>query len=282
MNKIGIYVNPERDPKLASAKHTAEALISRGKEVLMDETYQAEISIQGVLFVTHQEMMQSAELVVALGGDGTILKVIGDAAKYDTPVIGINLGHLGFLTQAERDDEEIFDKIVNGEYSVKYFMMLAAQLVKNGQPQEEHIVLNDIILRGAEAKMISLTVEVDGNVTNSYLADGIIASTSTGSTAYSLSCGGPIVHQALDCIILTPVCPHTLKSRCIVIPPQSNVVLRLDSTLSSEADMKADGYSVGRLSDGDYVKIVKHQGRAPLAVLDGHNYFDVIRRKLAD
>ncbi len=282
MKKIGIYVNPERDPSLASAKHTAEALISRGQQVFMDDTYRNKILIDGVLFVSHEDLIKDTDLVIVLGGDGTILKVIGDAAMHNTPVIGINLGHLGFLTQAERDDEEIFDKIVNGEFSVKHFMMLKARVLKSGKLVSEHIALNDIILRGKESRMISLQVEVDGNITNHYLADGIVAASSTGSTAYSLSSGGPIVHQDLDCIILTPVCPHSLKSRCIIVPPDSKVVLRFDSSCSSEAELKADGNFAGYLEDGDLVEIERYETRAPLAILDGHNYFDVIRRKLAD
>ncbi len=282
MKKVGIFVNPERDPNLSSAQKTAEALISRGQVVLMDEAYRESISVNGVLFVRHDVMMQDADLIVALGGDGTILKVVHDAAEFDTPVIGINLGHLGFLTQAERDDTEIFDKIAQGKFSVEYFMLLNASVIKGGKEIERDIALNDIILRGADERIISLTVEVDGNEAASYLADGIIAATSTGSTAYSLSCGGPIVHRGLDCIILTPVCPHTLKSRCIVLPPESKVTLRFDAAYCEGAELRVDGNLTERLEDGDYVEIKKSEKRVPLAILDGHNYFNVIRRKLAD
>ena len=283
MKKIGIFVNRERDPQLSAAINAITALTMRGATVLFDVAYKPELDLDNVEFVTHRDMMKTADLIVTLGGDGTILKVISDAAEYDTPVIGINLGHLGFLTQAEKDDQAIFDKIVNGEFSVNRFMMLKAQIFRDGKPSDiSALALNDIIFRGDGTKMISLNVEVDGTVTNSYLADGIIVATSTGSTAYSLSCGGPIVHQALDCIILTPVCPHTLKSRCIVIPPDSRVVLRFDASYCSEAELKADGNPLGHLKDGDYIEIVKSDKRAPLATVDGGNYFDVIRKKLSD
>lgn len=283
MKKIGIFVNRERDPQLSAAINAATALIKRGATVLFDEAYKAEILDIDAAFVSHEEMMQASDLIITLGGDGTILKVISDAAKYDTPVVGINLGHLGFLTQAEHDDEKFFDQIVNGDFSVNHFMALKAQIFKNGQASDiSALALNDIIFRGDGTKMISLEVEVDGTVTNRYLADGIIVATSTGSTAYSLSCGGPIVHQSLDCMILTPVCPHTLKSRCIIVPPNSRIILRFDASYCSEAEVKADGIPLGALTDGDYIEIVKSDKSAPLIMLDGFNYFDVIRKKLSD
>lgn len=282
MNKIGIFVNRDRDPKLASARFTAEALISRGKIVLLDKALENDLSDCGAEFVSHHEMLHSADLIVALGGDGTILKVIGDASIHNVPVIGINLGHLGFLTQAEKDDTEVIDKIARGEFSVNHSMLLEARIISDGKPSEPILALNDIIFRGDGAKMISLEVEVDGTVTNRYLADGIIVATSTGSTAYSLSCGGPIVHQSLDCMILTPVCPHTLKSRCIVIPPDSRIVLRFDASYRSEAELKADGNPIGHLTNDDYIEIIRSEKRAPLAQLNGRNYFEVIRKKLSD
>ena len=282
MNKIGIFVNQSRDPKLDFARRTAEALLERGKTVLVDHELKDELLIKGAQYISYDEMIKSSNLVVALGGDGTILKIIGEAAEYDTPVIGINLGHLGFLTQAEKGDDEIFDLIADGNFTINRVMMLKTRIFKDGVATPFVYALNDIIFCGTDSKMISLEAEVDGTVTNRYLADGIIISTPTGSTAYSLSCGGPIIHQDLDCITLTPVCPHTLKSRCIVVPPESRIVLRFDEGYPSLPEVKADGQIIGTLSGGDYIEIIKSERRASLAVLDGHNYFDVIRKKLSD
>ncbi len=282
MKNIGIFVNLERDPELSAAKLTAAELISRGINVFMDEVYRPSLSGFNVTFLSHKELIKSVNLIIALGGDGTILKVISDAAKTDTPVIGINLGHLGFLTQAEKDDSSFFDKIANSDFEIKQFMMLDARICKDGKVSGTAPALNDIIFRGNGGKMLSLEVEVDGTVANRYLADGVIVATSTGSTAYSLSCGGPIVHQSLDCMILTPICPHTLKSRCIVIPPQSVVRLKFDPSYHNDASVKADGIFVGALEDGDYIEIRRAAKPASLAILDSHNYFDVIREKLSD
>ncbi len=282
MQNIGIFVNRERDPELLAAKIAAKELTDRGMSVFFDEEYSSSLANFGVSFLPHSELVKSVELIVALGGDGTILKVMGEAAQAGTPVIGINLGHLGFLTQAEKDDTEIFDKIANGRFEVKHLMMLEAAVIKNGEKSSCAFALNDMIFRGNGGKMLSLEIEADGTVANRYLADGIIVATSTGSTAYSLSCGGPIVHQNLDCIILTPICPHTLKSRCIVIPPESKVRLKFDPLYHNSAVLKADGIFADSLTDGDYIEIVRASKPALLAILDTHNYFDVVREKLSD
>ncbi|MBE7032284.1 MAG: NAD(+)/NADH kinase [Ruminococcaceae bacterium] len=281
MQNIGIFVNRHRDPDLSATRTAVRALASRGVSVLLDEQLKSEPALDAC-FVSHAEMLERSDLIMALGGDGTILQIIADAAEYDTPVMGINLGHLGFLTQAEKDDAEFFDKILSGDFTVSRPMMLTATLHQSSGKTAQRNALNDIILRGNGAKMISLEVEVNGTVTNRYLADGIIVATSTGSTAYSLSCGGPIVHQALDCIILTPICPHTLKSRCIVIPPDASVVLRFDPSYCLEADLKADGNPMAQLKPGDYVEITRAPIKAPLVTLNDRNYFDVVRTKLSD
>ncbi len=282
MQNIGIFVNLERDPELVWAKYTAAELLKRGIQVFFDVDYKALLDGSAISFLSHDKLVDTVDLVVALGGDGTILKVIGDAAKAGTPVIGINLGHLGFLTQAEKGDTVFFDKIANGEFEIKNMMMLEACVYKNGKAATSALALNDMIFRGNGAKMLSLEVEVDGTVANRYLADGVIVATSTGSTAYSLSCGGPIVYQSLDCMILTPICPHTLKSRCIVIPPNSKVRLKFDPSYHNDASLKADGCFSDNLSDGDYIEIVRAAKPAPLAILDTYNYFDVVREKLSD
>ncbi len=282
MQNIGIFVNRERDPQLAAARHTACELANRGIHVFFDEEYRTDLADLDVEFLNHTELVDKSELIVVLGGDGTILKVIGDAAQAGTPVVGINLGHLGFLTQAEKDDTQIFDKIANQRFEINHLMMLEAKIVRGDKVTKSVLALNDMIFRGNGGKMLSLAVEVDGTVANRYLADGMIVSTATGSTAYSLSCGGPIVHQSLDCIILTPICPHTLKSRCIVIPPESKVRLKFDPSYHNDASLKADGIFADNLSDGDYIEVTRAAKPAPLAILDTHNYFDVVRQKLSD
>lgn len=281
MQNIGIFVNQERDAGLNATLHVAKALISRGMTILLDKELNGRLPLDAQ-FVSMSELFQKSELIVALGGDGTILKIAHDAAAHNVPILGINIGHLGFLAQAEKGDEDIFDKIAEGDFTINPTMMLEARVCGSDVCPDGAVALNDIILRGSEGKMLSLEVLVDGTVTNRYQADGIIVSTATGSTAYSLSCGGPIVHSSLDCMILTPICPHTLKSRCIVVPPQSNVTLKFDASYCSHADLKVDGMAVATLCAGDEVHVSKSTLRAPLVAINDRNYFDVVRNKLSD
>ncbi len=280
MNNIAVFPNKERDLGLCAAKEVVKLLRSCGKRVLIEkENYGM---ADGAEYMEKEEILKIADLIVVLGGDGTILRVVGDAAKHRIPIMGINLGHLGFLTQAERGDNSAFERLFAGEYSLSRNMMLEARLMKDGRVIEKYEALNDIILRGRSSKMVALETEVDGILTNRYLADGMIAATATGSTAYSLSSGGPIVHPELDCIILTPICPHTLKARCIVVPPEKTVTMRIDGEYRTEVQLKADGCSVHIMEDGEYIEIRRSAERALLVNLDGRNYFDVIREKLAD
>ncbi len=279
MKNIAIFPNTDRDKNLTSTKEVVELVKASGKNVLMDVCFQN--AIAGVEFLPMSAIMERADLIVALGGDGTILKIVKDAAEANVPIVGINLGHLGFLTQAEKDDLSVFEKVFNGEFSISNNMMLEARLIRDGAITEKYTALNDVILSG-EAAMISVEAEVNGISASKYLADGMIIATSTGSTAYSLSCGGPIINPSLDCIILTPICPHSLKSRCIVIPPKDVVRIRINEERSNKAILRVDGTVMKTLKVGDIIEICCAEKRAPLINLNDRNYFDVIREKLSD
>lgn len=281
MKNIAIFPNTEKDKELKATREVVSAIKKYGKTVLLDACFKGKVECEAE-FLTMPEIMKRADVIVALGGDGTILKIIKDAAEANVPVMGINLGHLGFLTQAEKDDLGALKKLFDGEYSISQNMMLEARIIRNGKVCEECLALNDIILRGSGSRMISVSAEVNGIVANQYLADGMIVATATGSTAYSLSCGGPIVSPDLDCIILTPICPHSLKTRCMVVPPKDEVKIRISREYGNGAELKADGSLIGSLECDDVLEVRKAEKRAQLINLDGRDYFDVIRKKLSD
>ena len=282
MQNIALFVNRDRDVDLLATKEVISLLQKYNKTVYLEVSLKDEIDIPGLIYAQGNGIFERCDAVIALGGDGTILKIVNQAADYDVPIMGINLGHLGFLTQAERGDLSNLVKILEGDFAVEPRMMLEAQVISGGKKVASFTALNDIIIRGDSAKMIALTAEVDGTQASSYLADGIIVATSTGSTAYSLSCGGPIVHKALDCMILTPVCPHTMKSRCIIIPPESVAAISFDAAYCSEVDLRVDGISVKRLGADEYIKVVRSKKRVPMINVNSRGYFDVIREKLSD
>ncbi len=282
MKNIALFVNKDRDANLSATKEVISLLQKYDKTVYLEVSLKDEIDIPNLVYAQGDGIFECCDAVIALGGDGTILKIVNQAADFDVPIMGINFGHLGFLTQAERGDLSNLVKILEGDFSVERRMMLEAQVISGGRKIESYTALNDIIIRGDSAKMISLTAEVDGTQASSYLADGIIVATSTGSTAYSLSCGGPIVHKALDCMILTPICPHTMKSRCMIIPPESVAAISFDAAYSNEVDLRVDGISVKRLGADEYIKVVQSEKRVPMINVNSRGYFDVIREKLSD
>ncbi|MBE7023332.1 MAG: NAD(+)/NADH kinase [Ruminococcaceae bacterium] len=282
MQRIALFVNKSRDTDFSATKEIISLLKKYNKTVILDVSLKDELDFPGLFFANGDGIFEESDMVIALGGDGTILKTVNQAADYNVPVAGINLGHLGFLTLAERNDLSNLVKILEGDFSVEHRMMLEARITSGKDVKETYTALNDIIIRGNSAKMISLTAEVDGTTAGEYLADGIIVSTSTGSTAYSLSCGGPIVHKNLDCMIMTPICPHTLKSRCIVISPDSTISVKFDASYCSEVDLKIDGSSARRMRADEYIEIVRSKKRVPMISVDTRDYFDVIREKLSD
>ena len=282
MQNIALFVNRDRDTDLSATKEVISLLKKYNKTIYLDKSLESQIDIPGILYAEGDAIFENCDLILALGGDGTILKIVNQAAAFDVPVAGINLGHLGFLTQAERDDLSNLKKILEGDFLVEHRMMLEARVISGGKTIKTYTALNDIIIRGDSSKMISLTAEVDGTAASKYLADGIIIATSTGSTAYSLSCGGPIVHKDLDCMIMTPICPHTMKSRCMIIPPEACIAVRFDASYCSEVDLKIDGISAKHPGADEYVEIVRSEKRVPMINVASRGYFDVIRKKLSD
>ena len=282
MQNIALFVNRDRDTDLSATKEVISLLKKYNKTIYLDKSLESQIDVPGILYAEGDAIFENCDLILALGGDGTILKIVNQAAAFDVPVAGINLGHLGFLTQAERDDLSNLKKILEGDFLVEHRMMLEARVISGGKTIKTYTALNDIIIRGDSSKMISLTAEVDGTAASKYLADGIIIATSTGSTAYSLSCGGPIVHKDLDCMIMTPICPHTMKSRCMIIPPEACIAVRFDASYCSEVDLKIDGISAKHPGADEYVEIVRSEKRVPMINVASRGYFDVVRKKLSD
>lgn len=228
------------------------------------------------------ELYRSADLILVLGGDGTILRTARKAAAYDKPLLGINMGRLGFLAEAELSDyEQILDIIASGTYTTESRMMIRADLFRNGEKMSEFIALNDIaIAKGSFARIIHLEAYINGEFVNSYAADGLLVSTPTGSTAYSLSAGGPVINPAMTCILLTPICPHTLNSRPIVTDAGSKIEIAVNDT-NRDILITIDGQEGAALQKGDRVVISKAQLEAKLIRICGNGFFNLLRDKLS-
>lgn len=226
------------------------------------------------IITTSSNLDSNTDFAVTVGGDGTFLKAARFYAPLNVPILGINLGRLGFLAQANIDEiDSVVSKIINKQYRIEERMMLSA----NGT-----IALNDIVIKGDSFSRTSkLFLSINDKVVCDYLADGIIISTPTGSTAYTLSAGGPVVYPQLDAIIIVPICAHTLNARPLVIPANDKIKISSCQTCN-KLKMSADGQSTTELENEDFVSITKSEHNAKLVILEKENneFYSILREKL--
>ncbi|MDR1100815.1 MAG: NAD(+)/NADH kinase, partial [Clostridiales bacterium] len=202
MRIIAIIPNRDKDGSLTNAQKAVDTLAARG--------------VSAVICASEKEIPKECDMVIAMGGDGTILSCSREIAALNLPILGLNLGNLGFLAELEREDFDVLESVAGGSYEISERMML--EIAMNGISQ---IALNDaVISRGAISRIIKISVFSDDELINSYMADGLIISTPTGSTAYSLSAGGPIVEPSMELMVVTPICPHGTGARSIILPPE--------------------------------------------------------------
>ena len=231
---IGLFGRYQDAAVKATLNNIREHLEQRGCTVLLGDTTHQEI--QGLrIGESGQSLAEAIDLGVVVGGDGTMLHVASALAQVDLPVIGINMGRLGFLTDipADRFAADI-DLMLSGDFEIEERMMIKAGFVRQGELQDERLALNDVVLsKGATGKMIEFDTRVLGETIGRTRGDGVIVATPTGSTAYALSAGGPILHPLLPAIVLTPICPHTLGQRPIVLDGHSEIEIEfVESDLS--------------------------------------------------
>ncbi|HEX7119696.1 MAG TPA: NAD(+)/NADH kinase [Longimicrobiales bacterium] len=224
------------------------------------------------------------DLMLTLGGDGTLLRGARLVAPHHTPVLGVNLGYLGFLTSVAPDElRTALERVLAGDYWLDRRFTLETRVVHDGATVgASYIALNDAVLhKGGFARVVRLAVSVgeEREVVGNYSADGVILSTPTGSTAYSLSAGGPIVVPSVDCILATPICPHTLAVRPLVVPASTEITVEV-LTPSEEIILTIDGQEGGTLRPGDRVVVRRGAAEVPLVRLPGQSFFSTLRRKL--
>lgn len=227
------------------------------------------------------KLPRDIDMVIVLGGDGTLLGVARAMGKRQIPILGVNLGSLGFLTDiAVKDVYHVLQEILGGEVTIDQRMMLSADLVRKGDVVTREMVLNDVVItKGAIARIIELGVDIDEQFVANMRADGVIVSTPTGSTAYSLAAGGPVLHPEIDAMILTPICPHTLTYRPVVISDRVVIELTLRGD-PGEVYATFDGQASEPLKPGDTIRVKKSRSSVRLVSLPESSYFQVLRHKL--
>ena len=274
---ILLVVNEQKDPNYILASRVVECVGNRAV-VYMDSKFQ-NIHIPGVHYLEKKVLCCHADAVLVLGGDGTILSVAAEVSKRNIPIIGINLGRLGFLSSIEPDElEEGLNKLFAGEYVIEERLMLEAKLAGG----EEATALNDVVITRANAylKIVDLDVYIDDEYVDDFKADGIIISTPTGSTAYSLSAGGPIVDPSVESMIITPICPHKMYCRTIIAPPDKTITVKCKVASGDDAVVAADSTILGKLCPDDSVTVKAASVKLKLIRLNGNQFFGALRKKL--
>jgi len=276
MRIVGIVPRLHSEPASHLARELVEKLTARGLQALVE----AEAGVPGVSSAPGCDIASKADLLVVLGGDGTLIHAAGLCAGREVPILGVNLGTLGFLTEFPRDRVwEALDAALAGKLHVSRRLMLSAEVRRDAQVLLSGSVLNDVVVsRDALSRLARLEVSVDSSEIATYEADGLIIATPTGSTAYSLSAGGPIVYPTLDAILLTPICPHTLTQRPLVLPPDSPIRVRLVSR--GEMFVSLDGSHGRHLEVGDEVRVRTAPHRTALLKNPDLNPFAILRQKL--
>jgi NAD+ kinase len=274
---------------LAASEHL-ERLAAWLRERHIEAVYETETALAaslaaGVQTRSRDDLPADVDLVLILGGDGTLLSMATRIARSgrDVPMVGVNFGSLGFLTETRIDEMyETLDAVLAGTAIYDERTLLLAEAHRNGTSFDTSIVLNDVVFtKGALSRMIELSVSVGDSLVTKVKADGLIVASATGSTAYNLAAGGPIIHPRVDALVLTPIAPHTLTNRPIVIPGNETIEIR--PHVDEQADdiyVTYDGQSGYPLRSGDLVRIRKHARTLRLVRAPGRSYFELLREKL--
>jgi NAD+ kinase len=278
--KIGILANPHKQGSIPTLHALRSSLASRGCEVVLDEQTAALAGETGG--IPAWEFLQNVDVAAVLGGDGTMLHALSRLGRFEKPVAGINIGTLGFLTSCKDDELDIFAAAVaDGRYSTSVRTLLEAVVHRKGKTGEVFIALNEVTLaRGDTGRLVMLRATVDGEILNDYRADGLIVATPTGSTAYSLSAGGPLISPGAAVFVITPICPHSLSQRSLVLSDDSVISLSSEDPESGPMLFTVDGRDTIKIDPGDRIEVRKSARSFNLLRLDGYSFYGALRQKL--
>ncbi len=280
MKRIAVIPNKQRDIDCTYTKKLISLLGGRAQICLSDKTA---LTADGVEFLPEKQLYATADFAIVLGGDGSILAVAEKLSKYDVPILGINLGHLGFLAAVEPEDmATAINALLAGDYRIEKRSMLHAELIRAGRSNASFDALNDIVIsRASFSKLLSLQVYNDDVLLDEFVADGVIVSTATGSTAYSLSAGGPILAPELSAMLLTPICPHNMQSRPIVMPFGHTLTVKVVRKDCEGTFISCDGRSICTLTENDTLQIQKSAYETSIIQLENKSFYATLKDKLS-
>lgn len=278
--------NPYRDKGLRAAQSAQKILRQSGVETLMclpftlEEGSRVELP-QSLSFTPLKKGLARADVMVCFGGDGTILHAAKDAETYNVPILGVNMGSVGFMAELEYGELSQLSKLPAGKYALENRMMLDVQVIRGGKTVFHDTALNDaVVTKGAVARVVDLAVYGDKVLISQFAGDGVILSTPTGSTAYAMSAGGPIVEPTSENIIFTPICAHALHAKAFVLGAERMVSVRMPPDNRKSAYLSVDGGRAFKLLPGDRLEVARSKRRTQLVKLTGRSFYEILNQKL--
>jgi NAD+ kinase len=277
---VGILANPHKPGSIPTLNALRVALAARGISTILDEQTAALAGESGG--VPALLFSEQVEVAAVIGGDGTMLHALSRLGDFQKPVAGINVGHLGFLTSCKEDELDIFaDAVAETSYTTSIRTLLEATVHRDGKPDATFTALNEVTLaRGVTGRLVSLRARVNGEILNDYRADGLIVATPTGSTAYSLSAGGPLIAPNAGVFLITPICPHSLSQRALVLSDACVVELSSEDRECGPMIFTVDGRDSVRIEPGDLIEVRKSEKSFHLLRLEGRSFYEALRQKL--
>ncbi|HIT36671.1 MAG TPA: NAD(+)/NADH kinase [Candidatus Faecousia intestinavium] len=283
MKNIVLTPNPYRDKNFQTVRSALQILKNAGAQTRLCLPFEVDRGYElpkDLRFSRLERELPNAELVICFGGDGTILHMAKSAAKRGVPVLGVNIGTMGFIAELESSELDKLANLVRGEYTLESRMMLDVTVQREQDILFHDICLNDVVVtKGTVARIVHLAVKCDGTTAMEMGGDGVILATPTGSTAYSLSAGGPIVEPEAQNIVITPICPHDMGSRCIMASDKRTITVEMARNARRNAYLSVDGGKAIRLNMGDVVTVKKSQIVTKLVRLNQRSFYDVVNVK---
>lgn len=283
MKKVILTSNPYRDKGFQTVRAAQQILRGAGIETRLCLPFEVDRSYElpkDLRFSRLDRELPNADLVICFGGDGTILHMAKAATRNNLPILGINIGTMGFMAELESGEMNELARLASGDYSIDSRMMLDVTVTRDRQIIFHDIGLNDVVItKGAVARIIHLAVQCDGVQAMECSGDGLIVATPTGSTAYSLSAGGPIVEPEAHNILLTPICAHDMSSRCMVTSPKRVITAELTRNARRNAFLSVDGGKAVKLNLGDQVTVKRSELETKLIRLKDRSFYDVVNMK---
>lgn len=284
--KIILSSNPYRDRGMRAARSAERILRAAGAQTRtclpfsLENTGNLELPKDVELFDLSAELAD-ADMLICFGGDGTILHAAKDATAYQVPILGVNMGSVGFMAELEHSELSLLSKVTAGKYRVERRMMLDVSVRREGRTVYEDLALNDAVMtKGAVARIVDLSVYGDGVLISDFGGDGVIVSTPTGSTAYSMAAGGPIVEPSAESLIITPICAHALQAKSFVLGRDRRVEVRTERSNRKSVYLSVDGGKAFKLIGGDRVLIRRSQSMTQLVRLTDKSFYSIVSEKL--